>query len=86
MIEYQIWGMLADGTLAYAGVRKARRFGKATAKRDAEHWTAWAQGYCQANPGDYPLHQTIAALHENPLIALRVHPAGRQDLCREYSL
>lgn len=74
MREYQVWGILLDGKLAYANIVKAKSFGKLAAQREAERWVTWAIGYCAANPGKYPLHDTVDELTSNPLVAILYYP------------
>jgi len=78
MTEYQTYGIDAAGIVTHGGVTKAKRMTPRLARRIQREWEKWRIQYLADHPGDYPLR------HCPPTVALRAHPLGRPQECREY--
>ena len=75
------YGIDAAGTMVHCGPRRHRgRFGQAAAQRLQDEWERWADTIAARSP-DCPTAQA-----RGQTVAVRVHPIGKPELCREFRI
>lgn len=86
MTQYQHYGILADGTMAHAGVSTHKAANATAARKVRREWVKWATKYVAENLGDYPTAATVRALPVNPYVEVRMHPVGSPEQCQAFRL
>jgi hypothetical protein len=78
--QYQIWAVDRRGKLIHAGPARLAIVGPSVARRLEREWQAWADGIAAAHP------ECPTAQSRRKTVALIIHPCGKPEAARRYSI